>query len=78
MMKRQASNGEAAAALRAYGKNANMIKWGARTCIAVVVAADVYEIYQSDNRMRTITTKVGGWMTATAWATTGASVLITK
>ena len=61
MMSRPALNGEAAAALREYGKAVNTIKWGGKACIAIAVAADIYEIYQSDDRSRTITKTVGGW-----------------
>lgn len=68
IMERQSLSGEAEAALRQYGKAANTIKWGGRACIAIAVAADVYEIYQSDNRMRTMNIKVGGWAGALAGA----------
>ncbi|PUZ19065.1 hypothetical protein DCM91_20920 [Chitinophaga costaii] len=62
-----------AAALKQYGSAVNTIKWGGRACIAIAVAADVYEISQSDNVMRTLNIKVGGW----AGALTGASAFAT-
>ncbi len=73
LMSRPALNGESAAALRQYEKATSTIKWGGRACLAVAVAADLYEIYQSDNIIRTVTKKVGGWMGATVGATAGAT-----
>jgi RHS repeat-associated protein len=56
-------------------KTANYIKWGGRTLIVVAVANDLYEIYNSTNRARTITTKVVGWESAGIGASYGASAL---
>jgi RHS repeat-associated protein len=74
MMTRPSLNGESASALARYGRVVNTIKWGGRACIAVAIAADVYDIYQSDNRMRTLNIKVGGWAGAIAGATYGAEI----
>jgi RHS repeat-associated protein len=52
------------------GKNISWIKWGQRTFLAVSVAADVYEIYQSDNKIHTITKKVTGFLVGHALGTT--------
>lgn len=60
-MQREGLSGEAAAALKEYGKAGTMMKWGSRLCVGIAVAADVYEIYQSDNRTRTIAVKAAGW-----------------
>jgi len=73
MMARPSLNGESAAALRQYGKATTAMQWGGRTCIAVAVASDIFEIYQSDNVTRTITKKVGGWMGASIGASAGAA-----
>ena len=69
-MNRAELSGEAKAALKQYGKASTMIKWGGRACIAILAASDIYEIYQSDNVMRTMTKKVGGWMGMTVGAST--------
>jgi RHS repeat-associated protein len=56
-------------------KTANYIRWGGKALIAVGVANDIYEIYNSTNKPRTITTKVVGWHSAGVGASTGAALL---
>ena len=58
------------AARSRFSGTPSYVKWGGRTLIALAVAADVYEIYTSENRMKTVTKKVYGWSFAAAgsWA----------
>ena len=69
---RPSLNGESAAALKAFGEANRTIKWGGRAMLAVAVAADVYEIYQSKDIYKTINKKVGGWSGAISAGAFGA------
>lgn len=62
----QAGLSEAVA--RRFGASATVMKWVGRPLIAVAVARDAYEIYQAENRPRTVTGVVSGW--TGAWAGT--------
>ncbi|HEY8402017.1 MAG TPA: RHS repeat-associated core domain-containing protein, partial [Cytophagaceae bacterium] len=65
----------ATAANKSFGSGAwKYAKWGGRALIVVGVASDLYEIYNSDNKARTITTIAGGWGGATAGASGGTAV----
>ncbi len=65
----------ATAANKSFGSGAwKYAKWGGRALIVVGVASDLYEVYNSDNRARTITTIAGGWAGASAGASGGAAI----
>ncbi|SCC64830.1 RHS repeat-associated core domain-containing protein, partial [Chitinophaga costaii] len=65
--------GAGEAALRRFGSVTKYVKWGGRTLLVVAAAADIYEIYSSQNKAKTIT-KVGGrWAGAWAGGTTAAA-----
>lgn len=70
------------AASSRFGKAQRIVKWGGRALVVVAVAADIVEVYNSENKPRTIV-KVGGrWAGALAggsaaavgYAATGADV----
>jgi RHS repeat-associated protein len=67
------SAGQTSAAASRFGSAGRYIKWGGRALLVVAVASDVYEVYNSENKARTITKKVGGWAAAGA-AAAGAGV----
>ena len=54
---------------------AKYVKWGGRALVFVAVASDLYDVYKSDNKARTITTKAAGWAAAGEGAAYGAGVL---
>lgn len=56
--------GASEAAAARFGTAAKVIKGLGRPLVAVAVAADAYEIYQSEEKARTITSVVGGWSSA--------------
>lgn len=62
------SQGQTSAASSKFGSASKYIKWGTRTLLVVAVASDIYEVYNSENKPRTITKKVGGWAAAGASA----------
>ena len=57
--------GASEAAAARFGTAAKVIKGLGRPLVAVAIAADAYEIYQSEQKARTITSVVGGW--GSAW-----------
>jgi hypothetical protein len=69
------------AAKAKFGSASRYIKWGGRALLVVAVAVDLYEIYNSENKARTITKKAGFWAGALAGgaaagsATVGANVI---
>jgi RHS repeat-associated protein len=54
------------AATQRFGQAKRFVKWGGRVLIVVAVAADLVEIYNSENKPRTIIKTGGRW--AGAWA----------
>ncbi len=48
------------------------LKVGGRVLVAVGVAADAYKIYTADDKPRTITVEIGGWVGAVAGSEAGA------
>jgi RHS repeat-associated protein len=65
--------GQTSAAASRFGAAGKYIKWGGRALLVVAVASDVYEVYNSENKARTSTKKVGGWAASGA-AAAGAGV----
>lgn len=50
-----------AAKTKAGGRAFRIIKWGGRFFLVVALAADAYEIYEAENKAKTITKKAGAW-----------------
>ena len=67
-----AKAGFSAAAAARFGQAASVIKWVGRPLIALAIAKDSYEIYQSENKPRTVTSVVAGWASSWAGAKIGA------
>jgi hypothetical protein len=64
--------GLSAAAAARFGAAATVIRWVGTPLVAVAVAADAFEIYRSENKLRTAAIVGGGWAGAAAGARTGA------
>lgn len=61
-----------AAAKSHFGaKFQSAFKWGGRVVVLAAVTSDFIEIYNSDNKIRTITKKIGAWTTAGYGASRG-------
>jgi len=56
------------AAKSRFGATAKFVKWGGRALLVVAIASDIYEVYNSQSKARTITKKVGGWTGASLGA----------
>lgn len=56
---------KSAAQGKAGGRAFRLLKWGGRIFLVIAVAADAYEIYEAENKAKTITKKVGAWTGAT-------------
>jgi RHS repeat-associated protein len=67
-----AKAGLSGAAAARFGQAASVIKWVGRPLIALAIAKDTYEIYQSENKPRTVTSVVAGWGSSWAGAKAGA------
>lgn len=57
---------KAAARSKAAGRTFRLLKWGGRIFLVVAIAADTYEIYEAENKAKTITKKAGAWTGAIA------------
>lgn len=55
-----------AARTKAAGRAFRLLKWGGRIFLVVAIAADTYEIYEAENKAKTITKKAGAWAGAMA------------
>jgi hypothetical protein len=64
---------QAAAKAKAGGQAFRFVKWGGRTLLVVGLAMDAYEVYNAENKPKTITKKAGAW-----GASLGASALTAK
>ena len=60
---------KSAAKAKAGARAFRLLKWGGRVFLVVAVAADVYEIYEAEDKPKTVTKKVGAWATAGAAST---------
>lgn len=56
---------KSAAQAKAGGRAFRVLKWGGRIFLVVAIAADAYEIYEAENKAKTITKKAGAWTGAT-------------
>jgi hypothetical protein len=56
---------KSAAQAKAGGRAFRLLKWGGRIFLVIAIAADAYEIYEAENKAKTITKKAGAWTGAT-------------